>query len=89
MVAPDEWVIFQVETSAPGTVTLSEEGRPPLVPSWSVEEGGAYFLGGDPPLAYRPDPGEPLGRSRYIVEVCVQGEPSCQTAALILEWAQP
>lgn len=83
-VAPDERVVFWIDASTAGSLTLVEDGATVVYPqtgAWSAR-AGSQAVGGDSPLAWRPDV---AGPHRYTAELCVS-DGRCVTHDLALEW---
>lgn len=85
-IGPDEQVVFWVQASGEGSLTLTEDGSHRVYPTgsgvWSAIPGD-QVLGDEQPLAFRP---EQVGPHTYTVELC---DPSrrCVRHQLALEWA--
>ncbi len=88
VVAPEEQVLFRIETQGAGALTLREDGVAihPVVGDWRVN-AGRHSPGGDEVLGFRTDAGP--GLHRYTVILCPNDTPTdCVHSALELEWAE-
>lgn len=82
-IGPKEQVVFQVHTPGPGRVEIREDATT-LVHSWTTR-GGSELLGGDRPLAWRPESPAPAQRV-YVVRWCPDGGGVCSSDELSLQW---
>lgn len=93
-VPPEAPVVFGLVTDRPVRWTLDEEGPGGAVRVWPVEgearaDAGEHWVGGDRPLAWRPeDPS--AGTRRYVIRACGPGaDDPCASTALHLQWPDP
>ncbi|MEN0063481.1 MAG: hypothetical protein AAGA48_15120 [Myxococcota bacterium] len=88
----DEAVVFQIETTEPGTLSLGVDGGahiwPPVGQTWHVD-AGEHYVGTDVPLSWTPD-ADPTAPKKVVATLCAEDAPtSCATASLVVSWATP
>ncbi|MCB9677396.1 MAG: hypothetical protein H6737_19975 [Alphaproteobacteria bacterium] len=81
-----EAVVFHVQTTRAGSLTLVEHGPAGAkeVLRWHADAGSAA-LGGNTPLAWTPDDAAG-GQRRYVVEWCEDEGGTCVSDSLVLHW---